>query len=240
MRTIPAILLAALLIAPGTRLWATDYSSLFDPRYARILVLPGKRVQQAECAGLALHFAETRPAFAKEMASRIADAVTRRLSVELGDPEVARGLVENKAANHVDIGYEPETRVAVVDILEGHCKPLFEEASKGDAALEAALGPVPSNLVELPDPGQCLAVMSYADERRAVDEAGYFKGLLQEAWIDGTEGAEQTTRAAKVMTAISMLRSLAPSNYDLHDMTFACFPTMQDAISKMKKTKGAQ
>lgn len=234
MRTILIISLVG-LITPGTPLRATDYSNMFDPRFARILVLPAKPVQQAECAGLALHFGESRPTFSKEMAARIADAVTRRLSVDLDDETIARELVETKAANHTDIGYEPETRADVVDILEGHCRTLFDEAAKGDAALNAALGSMPSEPIKLPDPGQCLGVMTYAAERDGHDPAKQFKVVLKEAWIDEAAAAERAARKAKVTTAISMLRSMAPTNYTLHDMVFSCMPTMKDVISNSKK-----
>lgn len=232
IRAIPLLVLAAAAALSSASLGATDYSKMFEPPYARLHLLTGQRMRQMECAGLALHFRDARPNFSKEMAGRIADAVTRRVAADLGDAKTAREFVEGKAYNHSSPTYSAAERAEITGIIEGQCRSLFDAAEKGDSELEAALGPIPSKPLELPDPGQCLAVISYAAERKLFDEDRETEQYYRKAWIDGAPEAERSTRKAKLDTAVSMLRSLAPGDDQLHGMFAACAPTIQAVMSE--------
>lgn len=221
---------SALAFASVASVQATDYSTLFQPGYARVFLLTAERGQQAECAGLALYFRETRAGFSKDGANRLVDGVFRRLAADLGDDKIARELIDAKADNHSSLTYDTKTRAEITGMIEGHCRQLFDQAAKGQAELEAALGPVPMEPLALPDPGQCLAVASYAAEN-GIDGAKDFEQALTEYWMDRVTGAELATRKANLQTAIGVLRSGAPSSDQLHGMIFACTPTMKDVLA---------
>ena len=72
MRVQPVpVLLAIALSLTGAGAFATDYSMLYKPSFARLSLLSSQRVFQSECAGLAIHLAQTRPASYKAAASRL-------------------------------------------------------------------------------------------------------------------------------------------------------------------------
>lgn len=231
-------LTATAIIATPVR--ATDYSKLFEPSFARLHLVSSQRVLQAECAGLAVHLSQTGSASDKAAASRLAEAVSRRLGTELGDAETGRAYVEGKAQNYVSPYYEPKTVKGIVEIMEPKCRSLMALAGKGDHELDEALGPIPTAPLELPGTEQCLAVVTYGVERKAelMDGAGEFVTVLRNDMLENVEPKEAERRAAIFSKGVDVLEQHSPDNEQLNGMIYACFPTIHEAAKRLSEKEG--
>ena len=163
MKRLIGMAVAIVLVAPTQ---ASDFSKLAEPAFGRSMLISAVRERQKECAGLALYWAEHGKAPGKEGARRLADAVAARLTIEIGDAVLARSLVEGKAAGYADPTKTEPFWTEVRDYLTQKCEPYFEAARKGDSELAVALGPMPTELLQLPSEEQCLATADYAQGNR--------------------------------------------------------------------------
>ena len=213
---------------------ATDYSSLTEPGVARIQLLSGERVLQVECAGLAMHLAQTRPGSDKAAATRLNDAVSRRLGAELGDPEGGRSYLAGKARNYASPVYDPGTIRDMIAIMEPKCRSLIAEAGKGGRTLEDALGPVPTAPLELPGPEKCLPLLIYGVERNAevLEGAADVVTTLRNDRLADAGPGEAARQAAIITDGVNVLRQQAPDDDRLNGMIYACFPAIHEAAKR--------
>lgn len=230
-----ALYFAALVL--GAPAQASDFRQIADPRFARSLLITAPRQLQVDCAGLALHRSET-GAVSGEAANRLADAVGRRLGIDVADPIFARNLIEDRAAGHADPTKTDRVWAELRRDLEAKCASLFAAASKSQADVEAALGPVPTEPRELPNAEQCLAVARYAEETGAVEWSREMGELLQSARIERAGPDERAAREKTVATGIDFLRSKQTDGDRLEIMSVACLPAVTDAAKELALEQG--
>jgi len=231
-------LLAIALSLPGTGAFATAYSVLYKPSFARLSLLSSQRVFQSECAGLATHLAETHPGSYKEAAGRLDEAVSRRIGADLGDLEDGRLYVEGKAHNYVSAAYDPNTIKGIIETMEPKCRSMIAKANEGDSALAEALGPVPSTPLQLPGPEKCVAVLTYGMERKAeiLTDAGEFVALLRKDRLENVAAGEAVRRKAIIDGEAHALRALAPDDNQIFGMILTCFPIVHETATRLRAT----
>ena len=161
MKRLVGLLLAVAATAPSM---ASDFSKLTEPAFGRSMLISAVRERQKECAGLGLYWAERGQSPGKNGAKQLADAVVVRLTVEIGDGKLARELVDGKAASYADPTRTEPIWTEARDYLTQKCEPYFAAARQGDSELATILGPVPTELLQLPSEEQCLATADYAKE----------------------------------------------------------------------------
>jgi hypothetical protein len=219
---------------------ATDYSTLYKPSFARLGVLTSERVLQAECAGLAIHLAGVQPASYKTAAARLHEAVSRRLSADLGDGNDGRMYVEGKAHNYASSAFDPQTIKGIIDIMEPKCRVLIAKAKEGERALSKALGPVPTAPLELPGSEQCIAVLTYGIEREVevLEGADEFVTVLRKDMLGVLAPDEATKLTARITKGVEDLRAHAPDDDQLSRTIFSCFPTVHEAAMRLQEAGG--
>jgi len=239
MRVQPVpVLLAIALSLTGAGAFATDYSMLYKPSFARLSLLSSQRVFQSECAGLAIHLAQTRPASYKSAASRLGEAVSRRIGADLGDLEDGRLYVDGKARNYISAAYDPETIKGLVNTMEPKCRSLIGKANEGDSVLAEALGPVPSSPLQLPGPEKCVAVLSYGMERKAeiLTDAGDFVALLRKDRLENVGSDEAARRELVIKSEADALRAQAPDDGQVFGMILTCFPLVHETAMRWRES----
>lgn len=230
MKRFLGLTLAVAIVAPSL---ASDFSKLAEPAFGRSMLISAVRERQKECAGLALYWSERGKAPGKEGAKRLADAVVSRLTIEIGDAVLARSLVEGKAAGYADPTRTEPFWVEVRDYLTQKCELYFDAARKGDAELAAKLGPMPTELLQLPSEEQCLATADYAKETGLGhwdDEVGE---LLRKERFDNVDAKERDARQALVDGGLKVLREKKPDADHLELMFVACLPTVRQAAIRL-------
>ena len=230
MKRLLGIALAIAVAAPTA---ASDFSKLAEPAFGRSMLISPVRERQKECAGLALYRSERGQPPGKDGAKRLADAVASRLTIEIGDAVLARSLVDGKAA-----GYDDPTRtepfwVEVRDYLTQKCEPYFEAARKGDSELAAELGPMPTELLQLPTEEQCLATADYARETGLGHWDEEVGDLLRKERFNNVDAKERDARQAVVEGGLKVLREKKPSEDQLELMFVACLPTVRAAAERL-------
>jgi len=230
MKRFLGLLLGVAIIAP---IQASDFSKLAEPAFGRSMLISAVRERQKECAGLALYWSERGQSPGTVAAKRLADAVTRRLAIEIGDAVLARSLVEGKAAGYADPTKTEPFWVEVRDYLTQKCEPYFAAASKGDAELAATLGPMPNALLELPSAEQCLATADYARETGLGHWDEEVGELLREERFHNVDAKERDARQAVVEGGLKVLRDKKPDEDHLELMFVACLPTVREAAIRL-------
>ena len=222
-----------LALAISTPSHASDFSRLAEPAFGRSMLISAVRERQKECAGLALYWSDRGKAPGKDGAKRLVDAVAGRLAVEIGDAVLARSLVEGKAAGYADPTRTEPFWVEVRDYLTQKCEPYFDAARKGDAELAAALGPMPTELLRLPDPEQCLATADYAKETGLANWDEEVGELLRKERFQNVDAKERDARQAIVEGGLRFLRETKPDEDHLELMFVACLPTVRAAAERL-------
>ena len=224
-------LLLALTIALPS--FASDFSMLAEPAFGRSMLISAARERQKECAGLALYWAERGRSPGKEGAKRLADAVVSRLTIEIGDAKLAGELVEGKAAGYADPTKTEPFWAEVRDYLTQKCQPYFNAARKGDPELATALGPMPTELLQLPSEEQCLATADYAKETGLGHWDKEVGELLRRERFQYVDAKERDARQAVVEGGLKVLREKKPSEGQLEMMFVACMPTVVAAGKRL-------
>ena len=222
-----------LALAIATPSLASDFSMLAKPAYGRSMLISPIRERQKECAGLALYRSERGQAPGKDGAKRLADAVAGRLTIEIGDAVLARSLVEGKAAGYADPARTEPFWVEVRDYLTQKCEPYFDAARKGDSELAAALGPMPTELLQLPSEEQCLATADYAKETGLGHWDEEVGELLRKERFNDVDAKERDARQAAVDGGLRVLREKKPDEDHLELMFIACLPTVREAAIRL-------
>lgn len=217
-------------VAPGT---ASDFSKLAEPSFARSLLVSPVRQRQTECAGVALYRAELGQSPGKENARRLAEAVAKRLAIEVDDTAIGRALVDSKHASYADPTKSNQFWNEVRSEMALKCEPLFEASRKGDPELQAALGPMPTEPLTLPSEEQCLATSDYADETGLVDWDAEFGKLLRKERFGNVDPRERARRQALVDGGIKELRAKKPDKDHLELMMVACLHTVAEAAKRL-------
>ncbi len=230
MKRLIGMAVAIVLVAPAQ---ASDFSKLAEPAFGRSMLISAVRERQKECAGLALYWAERGKAPGKEGARRLADAVAARLTIEIGDAVLARSLVEGKAAGYADPTKTEPFWTEVRDYLTQKCEPYFEAARKGDSELAVALGPMPTELLQLPSEEQCLATADYAKETGLGHWDEEVGELLRKERFGNVDEKERAARQAIVDGGIKVLREKKPDADQLELMFVACLPTVREAAIRL-------
>ena len=229
-RAATGFLLFALTVAP---IQASDFSRLAEPAFGRSMLISAQRQRQTECAGLALYWSERGRSPGTEAAKRLSDAVVGRLTVEIGDATLARELVDGKAAGYADPTKTEAIWTEVRDYLTQKCEPYFDAAGKGDAALAAKLGPMPTALLQLPSEEQCLATAEYAKETGLGHWEEEVGELLRKERFHGVDAKERAARQAVVDGGLKVLREKKPDEDHLELMFVACLPTVRAAAERL-------
>lgn len=224
-------LLLALTIALPS--FASDFSMLAEPAFGRSMLISAARERQKECAGLALYWAERGRSPGKEGAKRLADAVVSRLTIEIGDAKLAGELVEGKAAGYADPTKTEPFWAEVRDYLTQKCQPYFNAARKGGPELATALGPMPTELLQLPSEEQCLATADYAKETGLGHWDEEVGELLRRERFQYVDAKERDARQAVVEGGLKVLREKKPSEGQLEMMFVACMPTVVAAGKRL-------
>lgn len=230
MKRFVGLMLAVAVAAPSL---ASDFSKLAEPAFGRSMLISAVRERQKECAGLALYWSEHGKAPGKDGAKRLADAVVSRLTVEIGDAVLARSLVEGKAAGYADPTKTEPFWVEVRDYLTQKCEPYFDAARKGDAELAAQLGPMPTELLQLPSEEQCLATADYAKETGLGHWDEEIGELLRKERFHNVDAKERAARQALIDGGLKVLREKKPDEDHLELMFVACLPTVRQAVIRL-------
>ena len=223
----------AVLALVATTAIASDFSKLAEPAFGRSMLITPVRERQKECAGLALYWAERGQSPGKEGAKRLADAVAARLTIEIGDAVLARSFVEGKAASYSDPTRTEPYWVELRDYLTQKCEPYFDAAGKGDAELAAQLGPMPTELLQLPSEEQCLATADYAKETGLGHWDEEVGELLRKERFHNVDARERNARQAVVDGGLKVLREKKPDKDQLEMMFIACLPTVRQAAMRL-------
>ena len=230
MKRMLGLLLAAAVTTPSI---ASDFSKLAEPAFGRSMLISAVRERQKECAGLALYWAERGKSPGKQGATRLAEAVVSRLTIEIGDGALARELVEGKAAGYADPTKTEPFWTEVRDYLTQKCEPYFDAAAKGDAELAAQLGPMPTELLQLPSEEQCLATADYAKETGLGHWDEEVGELLRKERFHNVDAKERAARQAVVDGGLKVLREKKPDEDHLEMMFVACLPTVRQAALRL-------
>lgn len=230
MKRVFCLILGVAIIAPAQ---ASDFSKLAEPAFGRAMLISAVRERQKECAGLGLYWSERGQPPGREGAKRLADAVVGRLTVEIGDAELARSLVEARAAGYADPTKTETFWAEVRDYLTQKCQPYFEAAQNGDSQLAAQLGPMPTALLELPSAEQCLATADYAKETGLGHWDEEVGELLRKERFQNVDAREREARQAVVDGGIKVLREQKPDEGQLEQMFVACLPTVREAVMRL-------
>lgn len=230
MRRLLALMLSIAVAAPA---FASDFSKLAEPAFGRSMLISAERERQKECAGLALYWSERGQPPGKDGARRLAEAVVSRLTIEIGDAMLARGLVEGKAAGYADPTKTEPIWVEVRDYLTVQCEPYFEAARQGNPDLADMLGPMPTELLRLPDAEQCLATADYARETGLGHWDEEVGRLLRTERFERVDAKERAARQAAVDGGLKVLREKKPDANHLELMFIACLPTVRAAAERL-------
>jgi hypothetical protein len=230
-RVATSFLLSSLAVTAPSQ--ASDFSKLAEPAFGRSMLISPVRERQKECAGLALYWSERGKSPAKEGAKRLADAVVARLTIEIGDAVLARSLVEGKAAGYADPTKTEPFWVEVRDYLTQKCEPYFDAAKKGDSELGAKLGPMPTELLQLPSEEQCLATADYARETGLGHWDEEVGDLLRKERFQNVDAKQRDARQAIVEGGLKFLRETKPDEDHLELMFVACLPTVRAAAERL-------
>ena len=225
----------------GSPLQASDFSRLAEPAYARIGLLSDERVLQVECAGLALHQVREKRSSNRAANQRFRAAVSRRLSADLGDDEVAESFIAAKAQNHSNAFYGPELLEQVQKTLRSKCRGLIEAAERGEKDLSEALGQPASSPLQLPGPNECLATFDYVIEQgtdagRVAEEGA---AILRQHQVGGSD-KHQVSDTNVTKTHLDGLRRSAPDRDALHSLILTCMPAVQRAARHTGNTAAAR
>ena len=230
MKSLFGLALALAVAAPTP---ASDFSKLAEPAFGRSILISPVRERQKECAGLALYRSERGQSPGKDAAKRLADAVVGRLTIEIGDSVLAHSLVEGKAAGYADPTRTEPFWVEVRDYLTQKCEPYFAASRKGDAELAAALGPMPTVLLQLPSAEQCLATADYAKETGLGNWDEEVGELLRKERYHNVDAKERDARQAIVEGGLKFLHEKKPDADHLELMFVACLPTVRAAAERL-------
>lgn len=230
MNRLVGLMLAVAITAPSL---ASDFSKLAEPAFGRSMLISAVRERQKECAGLGLYWSERGKLPGKDGAKRLADAVTSRLTIEIGDAVLARALVEGKAAGYSDPTRTEAFWIEVRDYLTQKCEPYFDAAKEGDAELAAKLGPMPTELLQLPSEEQCLATADYAKETGLGHWNEEVGELLRKERFHNVDAKERDARQAVVDGGLKVLREQKPDEDHLEMMFIACLPTVRQAAIRL-------
>lgn len=230
MKRLVGLLLAVAVTAPSM---ASDFSKLAEPAFGRSMLISAVRERQKECAGLGLYWAERGQSPGKNGAKQLADAVVVRLTVEIGDGKLARELVDGKAASYADPTRTEPIWTEARDYLTQKCEPYFAAARKSDSELAAILGPVPTELLQLPSEEQCLATADYAKETGLGHWDEEVGELLRKERFHNVDAKERAAREAVVQGGLKVLREKRPDEDHLAQMFVACLPVIKEAVTRL-------
>lgn len=230
MKRLLGLLLVATITAPTH---GSDFSKLAEPAFGRSMLISAARERQKECAGLALYRAERGQSPGTAGAKRLAKGVVSRLTIEIGDAALAQELVEGKAASYADPTKTEPLWVEVRDYLTQKCEPYFVAARKGDPELAAVLGPMPTEILQLPSEEQCLATADYAKETGLGQWDEELAELLRKERFHNVDAKERTAREAVVEGGLKVLREKKPDEGHLQQMFIACLPAVRAAAIRL-------
>lgn len=230
MRPVLGLALCSLLITAAN---ASDFSKLAEPSFARSLLISSVRQQQIECAGLGLFRSARGESPGKKGARLLADAVSRRLSIEVGNEAYAKEIVEGRAADYADPTKTDHFWVEVRDYMTRKCEPYFSASGNGESQLSAALGPMPTKPLTLPSEEQCLATADYVDQTKLLDWDEDFGKVLRKDRFGNVDPQERARRQAVVEGGIEVLREKKPDKDHLEMMLIACLHTVAEAAKRL-------
>jgi hypothetical protein len=167
-------------------------------------------------------------------------AVSRRLTADLGDKEVAESFIAAKAQSHSNAFYGPELLEKIQRTLRPRCRGLIEAAERGDKDLSRALGQPAPGPLQLPGPNECLATFDYvleqgADMGRAAEEGAAIQRQQQ-----GGPDKDRVSETNATKAHLDGLRRSAPDRNKLHNLILTCLPAVQRAARHSENSAAAE